>query len=128
MNPRIRPWTSEEDSTVAAMRRDGAWLPAIADALCRTRGAVSKRLEYIALTSEERLQKSQAKSAAVPKRARAVVRERITPSNNKFVPPAVLEERERHLLEPRSLSAILMGDPAPSRSALRKTTGEQNAV
>lgn len=118
MNPRIRPWTSEEDSAALAMRRDGMRPPAIGEVLQRAGGAVSSRLRYLALTPAERLQKNRAKRDSRPSRAQAVARMRVMPSNNKLVPAAVLEERERRLLEPRSLSAILMGDPPLSRSAL----------
>jgi len=122
MNPRIRPWTAEEDLTALAMRRDGARPPAIADALRRTRGAVSSRLKYLGLAPEERLQKNQAKCDGRTKRAQGVVRERITPSNNKFVPPAVLEERERRVMATRTITETLFGDPVFHRSALGKKT------
>lgn len=41
-------------------------------------------------------------------------------SASKIVPEKVLQDRDRRLNEPRDLTAILMGDPPRSQSALYK--------
>jgi hypothetical protein len=122
MNNNIRPWTAEEDAAALAMRRDGKTPPEIADALRRTRGAVSSRMRYLSLSAEARLQISRAKRNK-PKMANPVVRERITQASMRFIPPEVLADRDRRVLAPRDITATLMGDPTFCRSALAQKSG-----
>ena len=102
-----RPWTNEEDATVARMLQEGFRLQQAADAIGRTLYAVQSRLRFL---NNDR-----------PKRARKTGRNHVcSESVNVIIPPEVEADRARRYMAPRSLTAILMGDP-PFPAARERT-------
>lgn len=118
-------WTKEQDETMARMLAEGAKLPAIAEAIGRTAVAIKCRRRYLSLSVEQRSEENRAwKAANRPAGSRKSVRGRVAPPADRFLPPGALEDAQRRLYAPRSLTAVLCGDPAPGRSALdRKLAG-----
>lgn len=112
------PWTAEEDATLREMTMAGNNYQEVADAMPgRTYAAVKCRMRYVNLTKE------QFAEANRKKRAR-----RVTPAHYRkwdeikhtVAPPEVIEDARQRAMAPRSLTAILMGDPAPGQSALER--------
>ena len=114
MKPRM--WTPEEDQVIRAGVVAGKTYEEIStDLENRTRAAVKGRIRWINISPEVR------KESNRKKRARRIVPahyQKWGSVKNTHVPPDVIEDAIRRARAPRSLTAILMGDPEPNR---RKT-------
>jgi len=109
-----RPWTKEDDALASAMKVSGASPMEMADALRRSRPSVKSRLRYLSLSPERRKLESIARHAEPRSEERKNPRQRVTPSDIRFVPIEVLKDRERRLLAPQPA----FGDPPIGFSAL----------
>lgn len=108
-----RRWAKEEDSTLLAMIKEGERYVDIAKRLRRTHPSVKSRIRFLRQTDEQRKAHRRQKTLCQP----PVIRMKIEHLYERAptIPPEVIEERNQRHLAPRSLTAILMGDPEPNR-------------
>ncbi len=120
-----RLWSEEEAAAAIQMSGDGAFLIEIGYRLGRTvdsvrnmlrrRGVAQDRV-LSAVSREENKRRRAAWRAANP-----ISRERSgVISLRTKATPEMIEQRDRCYEEPRTLTMELLGDPTPSRSALRR--------
>ena len=105
-------WSEEETKKLVSMVRDGKSYREIAARLNRTYVAVKTRAKYICLPPVERARANALRRELrlfTPNSGHRVLVDKID------VPETVIEERNQRLMAPRSLTAILMGDPEPNR-------------
>lgn len=112
-------WTQDEIATLLRMKANKTRLRVIAAALGKSESAVESQLRYQRLTSEERFQrriengKFRRKRGIMPRNSHGyAIDTRVTPPDDVWV------ERNIRINAPRSIGAILLGDPAPGYSAL----------
>lgn len=108
-----RLWTKEETEAALRMKKEGRSPAEIAETLSRTPSSVISRIDFVTMPAERR-QKVRDRINEYQRSFRAVglVTIHCRPSVD------LLEERDRLLSLPRPLTAELMGDPLPGRSAL----------
>lgn len=113
-----RPWTPHEDATLLAMREAGENCGAVADKLNRTAAGVWSRYSALTRSKEEaEAKKARRRQQATADPARkALVDYRVT------VPDEVIEERNRRLMAPKTLTGWLQGDPPAGFSSLERRT------
>ena len=122
MIPTTPRWTKEEDALALELVAIGDTTSAMDGRIPgRTGKAIRTRAYYISLTPEERhemnIRKGRGRRPTFqPKRWTSSA---ITP------PPAVEADRARRMRAPRSLTAILMGDPISGQSALDRRQASQ---
>jgi hypothetical protein len=134
-------WTAAEDDTLRRMKAEGAETKLIATAMDRTERSVAGRWAYLNLTPSQRAQRNarEASRKASEREARkAEAREYLrkhqktthlaarcgkVESESRIVPEQVFAERNARQMAPRSLTAVLCGDPAPGWSALDRKQG-----
>ncbi len=102
-----RPWTAEEDRIAAEMRAAGLTMTAIGERLDRTENAVDGRFQYLRITPEEKQRRQRIRRD----RARASLSGDNCWKVREGIPAHVIEDRDRRLSAPRSLTAIICGDP-----------------
>lgn len=123
-------FTSDEDAVIKKLLADGFMPAAIAKKLMRGFGrskfSILSRI-YLLRLSTEKLQER----AAVARARRS--KNRLGQKESRVVchveiPSSVLIDRERRSLAPRTITALLFGDPPPGYSALdrRQATGDKN--
>lgn len=115
-------WTEEQERIALSMRNSKFSYTEIADELGKSKQSVaSKVASLIASPQSQEAMKAyrkkwhQNRKAVVPGGGRFV---QYAPPADKNVPRCVLDERDRAFAEPLTLSATLLGDPPPGRSAL----------
>lgn len=113
-----RPWSAEEDAILLNARKEGTQFGDIASAMNRTIPAVKNRHGYLKMTDEQRRALNQQKTKAKTQ----TIRMKIEHDHERVpaVPNEVWEDRNRRMAQPRTLTAWLMGDPAPGTSALER--------
>lgn len=102
-----RPWSPEDDRIVAEMKSAGHSHPEIAERVNRTALAVTGRLQYLKTSPEEKTRRLQRRRDR--EHARSIGQ--FENPQKSDPPPHVIEDRNRRLSVPRTLTAILMGDP-----------------
>jgi len=109
-------WTDEQKKLAVKMREDGHRYVDIAPHVGKTKEAVSSYFQYHNRSEEQR------------ERRRETANIRARGGEEVEAPwgrpsPEMLAERDRcFALGPRDLTAALLGDPLPSRSALERRT------
>jgi hypothetical protein len=114
------PWSPEEIETAKKMRADKFTFLVIAERLGRTQWSVRARLDREAMTPEQLRARDRGNNARRSLRNRRPLDDHLhlagpTPE---MVAKLLDERDERCAVEPRDLTAILMGDPLPGYSAL----------
>jgi hypothetical protein len=105
-----RPWTQEERSTVVEMLAEGKSPAEIAARINRTKHAVRSHIQYQNCDKAEKQRRQNERR----ERARSKFRNQINGENpfvKEEIPAHVIEDRNRRLAAPRSLTSMLMGDP-----------------
>jgi hypothetical protein len=117
-------WTPKQRIIANQMKDSGSNYSEIGEALGKSKATIRNYFRMLSVSPEDRAALRAAKrskqpeyTAKGPGGGRDVV---YVPPVAKNVPACVLEERERALSAPMSLSAQLCGDPPPGRSALDK--------
>lgn len=114
-----KPWEAEEDAILRAMTLEGKTYPVIAGVLKRSHDAVKNRaIAIISLEDREAANFLKRTNRIMPTKYQKTTHTAET--RMEAVPPHVFEERNVRALAPRSLTAILMGDPPVGFSALGK--------
>lgn len=109
------PWSSEEDAAILAFRAQGlSPLEIHMKMPKRTAAAIKNRLTTLRVGRDiiRKRQRERRKSRRKEYTINHVVEPRIV------VPAEVLEDRERRHAAPRSLTALILGDPEPGRARL----------
>ncbi|SRR5258708_4679594 len=115
MMPTTSRWTKEEDAMALEIVAIGGTTSSMDGRVPgRTGKAIRTRAYYISLTPEERHELNVRKGRG----RRPTFQPKRWTSSAVTPPPAVEADRARRMTTPLSLTAILMGDPDPSRSAL----------
>jgi hypothetical protein len=117
-----KQWTEEETSTLRQMKADGYTNTQIGFHLGKLRANVADRWRWLNMTAEAREQKQRASNEA--RRQRNTERGHAPSIRIRYTvaapeaPPDILVEREKRQAAPRTLTAILFGDPPTGFSAL----------
>jgi hypothetical protein len=126
-----RRFTPEEDAMIAKVVAAGLSPAAASEKLARkmkhTPLSIMGRIYWLRLSAE----KKAAKAAKVCARRRGEYRSHliINAVCQLEIPSDVLDDRERRMLAPRSITAFVLGDPPPGYSALdRKQSGDARGV
>lgn len=108
-----RPWTAEEHARLDELIRAGFTYSEIADDIRRTKHAVKSMVNSLKQTAEQKEERRRRENQT----RQPVIRMRIEHVHERAptIPPEVIEDRNQRYLAPRSLTAILMGDPEPNR-------------
>lgn len=109
------PWTPEEDAEIVTLRAEGLEFKEIHMKLPkRTIAAIRNRIMVLRVGHDiiRKRQRERRKSQRKEYTINHVVEPRIV------VPAEVLEDRERRHAAPRSLTALILGDPEPGRARL----------
>lgn len=119
--PRGPTWTVRQLQIAQQMRADGCDCKQIGAELGKTKMAVKCKLRSLSFSKEKRAKL--AKQIRSAQRASAVLcagggRDIPYVPPSEIAPPVVLQERDRAFARPLTLSAALLGDPPPGRSAL----------
>lgn len=117
------PFRQHEIEVGIRLRKEGRPWSEIASCLGRNQSTVQKRINYEMMTpeakAEYRKRKEANRKARPPRKSIYIPMIAHDDNRPKFKPSAEqLAERDRVSSEPMTLSAILFGDPPPSRSAL----------
>lgn len=107
---RGRFWTEEDDANLLDRRKAGERVEDIAKAMDRTMPAIASRIRHLSLSAEEREEAGRMKYVT----RQPVIRMRIDHGRKHVapvVPEDVLQEMIKRLTTPRSITAVLMGDP-----------------
>jgi hypothetical protein len=109
-----RPWSAEEDAIVLKGIKAGERYADIAVNTSRTVHALKARARYLGLSLAERraIRAQRVRPKTIAMRIDHVV------ERAPVIPEEVLQDRLRRSMAPRSLTAILCGDPEPCRRRL----------
>ena len=118
-----RGWNDDEKRTALTMYKAGLAASDAAKKLGRSVRSVQRKIDRECANGgcQRRERQSVDREPTIKQDTRAV----IGCETHKSRRPGVdlLVERDKRLSEPRSLTALLLGDPPPSRSALAKKQG-----
>jgi hypothetical protein len=121
-----RVWTEQEEAILLRMLAEGATKQQIADSLSgRSLASVKCHIRYMRLPAEQKAEEERRQKRSRLERKRGApslhaIKRVSSEVGSPVVPPEVLEQRNRRLMAPRDLTAILLGDPAPGFSALER--------
>jgi hypothetical protein len=111
VRPNRRPWSAEDLALAQLLREQKLTYSEIGKRIGRVPGAVRDKL-IAAAEQNWRLEHGTPPAPGSPVRTIDI-------------PPEVQHERDRALAAPRDLTAILLGDPLPGRSALDRRMGKE---
>lgn len=112
-----RPWTDDETLVLRTMVNEGRTYAEIATSLDRSYVAVKCRVRWISISPEMRAEASRIKKVARQIKTAPKTRDDVR-AEKWSIPADVAANRNLRMAASKSLTAILMGDPAPSQSAL----------
>ena len=128
-------WTDDEKRIALEMYEAGAAMSETAKKLGRSTRSVQRKIDRECAKDgfrsqrreRQRIERDRIESARIEREPtiKKDTRAAIGCETHKSSRPGVdlLVERDKRLSEPRSLTALLLGDPPPSRSALAKKQG-----
>lgn len=113
-------WSKEEDDILLRMRKAGATSRDIAATLNgRSPKSVEARLNYLKRTPAQREARNARRRLMAGESGRRVLNpENHVATKSPEVPPEVWIDRIKRAMTPRSVTAIICGDPIPGYSAL----------
>ena len=116
----IKFWTAKETKILIRKKKDGLSFPEIAKFVDRTPSSVKERWYWINRTEQDKEERRRrmAHARRRPDHVSTDQPQALRGAANRPIPAAVLEDRRRRLDAPRSLSAVLLGDPPLMQSAL----------
>lgn len=106
----IRHWTKEEDAKLIELRALGVKTEDMPLHIDRSYEAIKARTTFLKLPAKK----------PAPMTVRAVRRVQPDLCGNFYVPPEVIEERDRRMMAERDLTGLLCGDPPKGFSALER--------
>jgi hypothetical protein len=117
-------WTAEDDAQLLMLRAEKKPYKEISAIMGRTVNALDGRYRYIKKSEAARRSEMERKNEMRRENRRAAFRN--YPTDPATVPDDVLQDRNARITTPKTITAILLGDPPPGWSSLdRKRQGVQ---
>jgi hypothetical protein len=115
-------WTAEQDAQLLKLRDEKMPYKEIAALMARSVDALDTRYRYITKSDPERRIEMDRKN--IMRRENRKITFRNYPTDPATVPDQVLQDRNARITTPKTITAMLLGDPPPGWSSLdRKRQG-----